>query len=192
MTYTDRVAAELRNGCTHNGRPCYCQVGLSIALRRPVAELFPTDQEDPMTTPARYRKRPVEVEAIQFTGTGDSCTAVTAFFGSPYAGTHRWKSTTNDGGWIITLEGEMEFKPGDWIIRGIKGEFYPCRSDIFEATYEPVAAGQTGPSYRAFLGETPCKDPNCACHPKAVTDPEQLREMATRMLTTANEAEAGQ
>ena len=52
MTYTDRVAAELRNGCTHNGRPCYCQVGLSIALRRPVAELFPTtDQEDPVTTP---------------------------------------------------------------------------------------------------------------------------------------------
>lgn len=52
MTYTDRVAAELRNGCTHNGWPCYCQVGLSIALRRPVAELFPTtDQEDPVTTP---------------------------------------------------------------------------------------------------------------------------------------------
>jgi hypothetical protein len=57
-------------------------------------------QPDPTTAPGRYRKRPVVVEAIQFAGTGDSCTAVTAFFGSPYAGTHRWKHTTNDGGWI--------------------------------------------------------------------------------------------
>lgn len=162
MTYTDRVAAELRAGCTHNGRPCYCQVGLSIALRRPVAELFPTDQEDPMTTPARYRKRPVEVEAIQFTGTGESCTAVTAFFGSPYAGTHRWKSTTYDGGWIITLEGEMEFNPGDWIIKGTKGEFYPCKPDIFAEIYDPEP-----------------------------TDPEAMREAASRLLTAANEAEAG-
>lgn len=86
----------------------------------------------------RFRKRPIVIEAIHFTGTGESCTAVTAFFGTPYAGTHRWKSTTNHGGWIITPEGEMEFKPGDWIIRGVKGEYYPCRADIFEATYEPA------------------------------------------------------
>lgn len=39
---------------------------------------------------------------------------------------------------IQTLEGEMEAKIGDWIIRGVKGEFYPCKPDIFEATYEKV------------------------------------------------------
>lgn len=39
---------------------------------------------------------------------------------------------------INTLEGVMTARPGDWIIRGVQGEFYPCKPDIFEATYEPV------------------------------------------------------
>jgi hypothetical protein len=39
---------------------------------------------------------------------------------------------------IGTLEGPHEVTPGDWIIRGVKGEFYPCKPDIFEATYEAV------------------------------------------------------
>ena len=39
---------------------------------------------------------------------------------------------------IVTLEGTMRGEVGDWIIRGVKGEFYPCRADIFEATYEPA------------------------------------------------------
>lgn len=42
---------------------------------------------------------------------------------------------------IHTLEGDMVARPGDWIITGIKGERYPCKPDIFEATYEPVEAG---------------------------------------------------
>ena len=85
-----------------------------------------------------FRKRPVEIEAVQFTGSGDSCTALTEFFGGPAAGVARWKSCTYDGGYIVTLEGDMEFRPGDWIIRGVQGEFYPCKADIFEATYEPA------------------------------------------------------
>ncbi len=40
---------------------------------------------------------------------------------------------------IPTLEGRMRANIGDWIIRGMKGEVYPCKPDIFEATYEPVA-----------------------------------------------------
>ena len=40
---------------------------------------------------------------------------------------------------ITTLEGIMIASPGDWIIRGIQGEFYPCKPDIFEATYEPAS-----------------------------------------------------
>lgn len=39
---------------------------------------------------------------------------------------------------IATLEGVMQAKPGDWVIRGVQGEFYPCRDDIFRATYEAV------------------------------------------------------
>ncbi len=91
-----------------------------------------------MSTAAQYRKKPIVIEAIQFTGTGESCTAVTAFLGGSNSGNQRWNSTTNTGGVILTLEGEMAFVPGDWIIRGIKGEFYPCRDDIFRATYEAV------------------------------------------------------
>ena len=40
--------------------------------------------------------------------------------------------------YIETLEGTMQANPGDYIIRGVKGEYYPCKPDIFEATYEPV------------------------------------------------------
>lgn len=47
----------------------------------------------------------------------------------------------HDHGWIDTLEGGHTVCPGDWIITGIKGELYPCKPDIFEATYEPVAEG---------------------------------------------------
>lgn len=43
---------------------------------------------------------------------------------------------TNEMIRIETLEGTMEARPGDWIIRGIKGELYPCKADIFEKTYE--------------------------------------------------------
>ena len=45
---------------------------------------------------------------------------------------------TGDGARIKTLEGELHASPGDWIIKGVKGEIYPCKPDIFEATYEPV------------------------------------------------------
>ena len=89
---------------------------------------------------ATYRKRPVEIQAVQFTGTGDSCAEVCAFLGGSRSGNQRWAACTCDGGWITTLEGEMQFRPGDWIIRGVAGEFYPCRDDIFRATYELVVA----------------------------------------------------
>ena len=89
---------------------------------------------------AQYRKKPVVIEAVQFTGTGDSCAEILTFLGGSNSGNQRWNSTTNTGGVILTLEGEMTFGPGDWIIRGVRGEFYPCKPDIFEATYEPVTS----------------------------------------------------
>jgi len=86
----------------------------------------------------KFRKRPVVIDAVQFVGTGDSCDEVTLFLGGENATNHRWKLCTLDGGYISTLEGLMEFRVGDWIIKGVKGEFYPCKPDIFAATYEPV------------------------------------------------------
>jgi len=48
-----------------------------------------------------------------------------------------WRNDTGGPIQVSTLEGQMTANPGDWIITGIKGELYPCKPDIFEATYEP-------------------------------------------------------
>lgn len=78
---------------------------------------------------ARYRKKPVVIEAIQFTG--DNHEEIFAFGVKGYnAGIRNLV--------IKTLEGEMTALSGDWIIKGIKDEFYPRKPDIFEATYELV------------------------------------------------------
>lgn len=83
----------------------------------------------------RYRKKPVVVDAIQYQP-HENCREVAAFVGQPFEGC---EFAPADSNWVInTLEGVMEVNPGWWIIRGIKGELYPCRPDIFEATYEPV------------------------------------------------------
>jgi len=92
----------------------------------------------------KYRKKPVVIEATQWKQPGDHADVVRG-----------WKDSNN--GQIIvtdnpmfnvygriavqcirTLEGWHEVTPGDWIITGIKGERYPCKPDIFEASYEPV------------------------------------------------------
>jgi len=81
----------------------------------------------------KFRKKPVVVEVMQFTeATKDRCFHFVTC--NRYAD---WK----DGKSILvieTLEGDMRVENGDWIIKGVKGEFYPCKPDIFEATYEPV------------------------------------------------------
>ena len=83
----------------------------------------------------RYRKRPVEVEAVQWTG--DNYEEVEAFLGdSLYPPIVRTSALR-----VKTLEGSLLASKGDWLIRGIKGEFYPCKPDIFEQTYEPVLSG---------------------------------------------------
>jgi hypothetical protein len=80
----------------------------------------------------RYRKKPVVIEAMQFTGQPRGILEWTGM--NDAAGSYVF---WNDGKLIIrTLEGDMTADAGDWIIRGIKGELYPCKPDIFEATYE--------------------------------------------------------
>lgn len=78
----------------------------------------------------KYRKKPVVIDAIQFDGE----TWPEEFFGRPIkdASLH----VQDRAIYIHTLEGIHKAVKGDWIIRGVKGEFYPCKPDIFEMTYE--------------------------------------------------------
>lgn len=82
----------------------------------------------------KYRKKPVVIEAVQWDG---DATTANQFIGERYA-----VDWAYDGSDLIipTLEGNMRCGLGDWIIKGVKGEFYPCKPDIFEATYERVAS----------------------------------------------------
>ena len=77
----------------------------------------------------KYRKRPVIIDALQWTK--DNYDEMVAFVG--------YEATVGyDYVWIRTLEGDMKASKGDWVIKGISGEFYPCKPDIFEMTYEKV------------------------------------------------------
>ena len=76
-----------------------------------------------------YRKKPVIIEAHRYTRTGLDAERVAKWCGG---------NRTNEGLEIPTLEGTMRADYGDWIIKGVKGEFYPCKPDIFAATYEAV------------------------------------------------------
>jgi hypothetical protein len=90
----------------------------------------------------RYRKKPVEIDAIRVTD-------------ALKAAKHSWEDLPdwitqayengavlflNDAISIATLEGQMRGDRNDWIVRGVQGELYPVKPDIFEATYEPVSA----------------------------------------------------
>ncbi len=93
-------------------------------------------------TVRKFRRKTVVLEAMQWpTITPDSDDiSKTA---EPF---HEWIGESFSDFWqsgelkgrIKTLEGVMRVVPGDWIIKGVAGEFYPCKPDIFEATYEPV------------------------------------------------------
>jgi hypothetical protein len=74
----------------------------------------------------KYRKKPVVIEATQWFKHGD------------HPMVEQRKSLDSESGWIATLEGGHIVSPGDYIIKGIIGEYYPCKPDIFHATYEKV------------------------------------------------------
>jgi hypothetical protein len=89
---------------------------------------------------SRWRKRPVEVDAVQWTG--DNWDEVASFMGSVAEGNEadiaRQMAAADGRIRICTLEGTMAASLGDWIIRGVQGELYPCKPDIFDQTYEPA------------------------------------------------------
>ena len=84
-----------------------------------------------------FRKKPVVIEAIQYTGA--NCNEIAQFVEDDVFECDGVVCKGEESYWINTLEGVMEASPGDWVIRGVAGEFYPCKPDIFEQTYEPTA-----------------------------------------------------
>ncbi|MCK9370858.1 hypothetical protein M0R04_13190 [Candidatus Dojkabacteria bacterium] len=78
----------------------------------------------------KFKKRPVTVEAVLWNGSNSE--DINGFV--PLS-----VFSFDEGNLVInTLEGKMTAQKGDWIIKGVKGEFYPCKPDIFEATYEAL------------------------------------------------------
>ncbi|MHB9144713.1 MAG: hypothetical protein ACYC5Y_05180 [Symbiobacteriia bacterium] len=104
---------------------------------------------------SKFRKLPVIIDAIQLTwGTwNDVCDFVSkeAFGGGVYlddetgAELPEGRTSNTMGLKIKTLEGTMLARQGDYIIRGVNGEFYPCKPDIFERTYEPAETPERSP-----------------------------------------------
>jgi len=90
---------------------------------------------------ARFRKKPVVIEAVQWDGS--NLGEVIKFTGR-HESALKWSwpeyeaVVRAEGLKIFTLEGPLMAAIGDWIIRGVKGEFYPCKPDIFAETYEPA------------------------------------------------------
>ena len=80
----------------------------------------------------RFRKKPVVIEAIQWDG--DLSTVEKLMEGSTCESVEQ--DLCDPALVIVTLEGKMRAEVGDWIIRGVKGELYPCKPDIFAQTYE--------------------------------------------------------
>jgi hypothetical protein len=107
----------------------------------------------------KYRKKPVEIEAMQVPVNATPPEAMAVYqwveshIGSVpppgYEATQEDRTGVTidpaDGLMTIrTLDGDMKVSLGDWVIRGVQGEFYPCKPDIFEATYEPVERSKGG------------------------------------------------
>lgn len=94
----------------------------------------------------RYRKKPVVVDAMQFTDCDEHTAYDVYCWAADHVGTFQPYGDPPSQGvsidpatgtmLIATLEGVMTVKLGDWIIRGVKGEFYPCKPGIFDETYE--------------------------------------------------------
>ncbi len=102
----------------------------------------------------QFRKKPVVIDATQWFRNGDHPNdqdnqeveggegKVVRYYRHPnitgYKVCEHCQKVMQDHGWIDTLEGGHIVCPGDWVITGVKGERYPCKPDIFAATYEPV------------------------------------------------------
>ena len=80
----------------------------------------------------KYRKKPVVIEAVQFFDEPDTICELAEFMNQTVISYEHGRAMLR----IDTLEGTMTASEGDWIIKGVNGEFYPCKPDIFDKTYE--------------------------------------------------------
>ena len=87
---------------------------------------------------SQYRKKPVVIEAMQFVSYRSADKIIEWSGGA--AAVHEGDPSPERPSFLViqTVEGEMTASGGDWIIKGVKGEFYPCKPDIFEMTYEAL------------------------------------------------------
>lgn len=85
----------------------------------------------------KYRKKPIVIEAIRYMP-HENCAEVAAFLGQDHHRNACLAAQGNDAWMIETLEGAMECRPGDWVLRGIAGEYYICKDAIFRQTHEAV------------------------------------------------------
>ena len=97
-----------------------------------------------------FRKKPVEIQAMQWDGTAEGATPIvdwitsqggTASHDRIPVSTNRFNNRYDERIYINTLAGPITARVNDWIIRGVQGEFYPCKPDIFAATYAAVRPG---------------------------------------------------
>ena len=84
----------------------------------------------------QYRKKPVVIDAIQWDGTEDMAIEISSH--DDFEGMLDFKTGNFDGFYIETLEGRMKVSKGDYVIKGLFGEFYPCKPDIFELSYDKL------------------------------------------------------
>jgi hypothetical protein len=94
----------------------------------------------PQSIISKYRKKPVVIEAIIWDGTDECWTVIAQWLGGDYGVEVERNMHKKNTVCIKTLEGFMDANIGDYIIKGVKDEFYPCKPDIFSATYDEVAA----------------------------------------------------
>lgn len=100
----------------------------------------------------KFRNKPVVIEAVQFTQ--DMHRGLTAW---PEGVVWGYENGTPNGWAVVeTLEGNMKVSIGDWIITGVKGEKYPCKPDVFAATYEEVVDNSNGLNCTIRVDDGPC------------------------------------
>ena len=84
---------------------------------------------------AKYRKKPVVIDACQFDGN------IRSIDDFPISEVGKFKVSSENGQYYLiipTLEGDLKAVAGDWIIKGVKGEYYPCKPDVFNMSYERI------------------------------------------------------